>query len=86
MKYTVAVIREEDGRYTACIPALNDVSSFGDTLPEALKMIEEAARLYLDALNEKNWPVPTDNPQINVDMTEASEVKRFFYDTERHFH
>ncbi|HPO07066.1 MAG TPA: type II toxin-antitoxin system HicB family antitoxin, partial [bacterium] len=50
--YTVVVSREEDGRYSACIPALNDVASFGDTLPEALRMVEEAATLYLETIRD----------------------------------
>jgi len=74
MTYTVVVIREEDGRYTAFIPALNDVASFGDTLPEALQMVEEAAALYLDTLREQKWPIPADSPHVKIDMTDAAEA------------
>jgi len=74
MIYTVVVIREDDGRYTAFVPALNDVASFGDTLPEALQMVEEAISLYLETLREQNWPLPPDSPQFNIDMTGASEA------------
>ncbi|MFH1737601.1 MAG: type II toxin-antitoxin system HicB family antitoxin [bacterium] len=74
MMYTVVVIREEDGRYTAFVPSLNDVASFGDTLPEALQMVEEAASLYLETLREQEWPIPPDNPNVNVDMSQAAEA------------
>jgi len=74
MTYTVVVIREEDCRYTAFIPALNDVASFGDSLPEALQMVENAATLYLETLRDHGWPIPQDHPQIQIDMSDAVEA------------
>jgi predicted RNase H-like HicB family nuclease len=74
MTYTVVVIREEDGRYTAFAPALNDVASFGDTLPEALQMVEEAISAYVDTLRSRGWPVPDDDPQVTVDMSDTAEA------------
>ena len=74
MTYTVVVMREEDGRYTAFAPALNDCASFGDTLPEALQMVEEAISLYVETLREQGWPVPPDDPHISVDMSESAEA------------
>ena len=74
MDYTVVVKRDPDGRYTACAPALDGAGSFGDTLPEALQMTEEAIALYVETLRERGWKVPQDNPRVEVDMTEASEV------------
>jgi predicted RNase H-like HicB family nuclease len=61
MIYTVVVIRESDGRYTAFVPSLNSVASFGNTVPEALQMVGEAATLYLETLRDRNWPIPPDN-------------------------
>jgi predicted RNase H-like HicB family nuclease len=74
MTYTVVVVREPDGRYTASAPALNDVASFGDTLPEALLMAEEAISAYVDTLRRRGWPVPADNPEVTVDMSDTAEV------------
>ncbi len=74
LTYTVVLIREEDGRYTAFAPALNDCASFGHSLPEALRNVEEAMALYVETLRDKGWPVPADNPHVDVDMTEASEA------------
>jgi predicted RNase H-like HicB family nuclease len=76
MTYTVVVNREEDGRYTAFAPALNDCASFGDTLPEALQMVEEAVSLYIATLRKHGWPVPPDDPQVTVDVTEVGERRR----------
>jgi len=62
MTYTVVVTREADGRYTAFVPALNDVASFGDTLPQALQMVEEAVSAYLETVRAHGWPVAAEDP------------------------
>lgn len=72
--YTVVVLKEADGRYSAFAPALEDCGSFGDTLPEALQMAEEAISLYLESRRAHGWAIPPDNPQVCVDMTEAREA------------
>jgi len=74
LTYTVVVVREEDGRYTAFAPALNDCASFGATLPEALQMVEEAISLYVESRRARGWPVPPDDPHVALDMTEAAEA------------
>jgi hypothetical protein len=41
MRYTVVLLREpEEGGYTALVPALPGCVSFGDSLEEALAMIQ----------------------------------------------
>ena len=74
MTYTVVVIREADGRYTAFAPALNDVASFGDTLPEALLMVGEAISAYVETLQRRGWPVPADSTEVTVDMSDTAEA------------
>ena len=74
MTYTVVIMREDDGRYTAFAPALNDCASFGDTREEALLMVADAMSLYVETLREHGWPVPNDNPHVSVDMTESTDV------------
>jgi len=74
MTYTVVAIREEDGRYSVMCPALNDAGSFGDTLAEALVMATEAIALYIQTLRERGWPVPEDNPHVDIDMSDALEA------------
>jgi len=74
MTYTVVVIREADGRYTAFAPALNDVASFGDTLPEALLMVEEAISAYVETLQRRGWQVPADSTEVTVDMRDTAEA------------
>ncbi len=74
MVYTIVVMREDDGRYSVVVPALNNLATFGRTLPEALRMAEEAIILYIEALEEDGEPIPTDNPNVSVDMSEAQEA------------
>ena len=54
--YTVVVVPERDGRYSVTVPALNDCATFGESLPEALSMAEEAILAYLDGLQALGKP------------------------------
>lgn len=72
--YTVIVTREPDGHYSGYAPALEDCGSFGDTLPEALQMTEEAIRLYLECRRELGWPIAPDDPHVSLDMSGTQEA------------
>jgi len=72
--YTVVVTREPDGRYTVTVPALDDCASFGDTLPEALNMIQEAILAYLDGLRALGKKPPPDVDAVSVRLGQASEA------------
>jgi antitoxin HicB len=73
-KYTVVVTREQDGRYTVRVPALDDCASFGDTLPEALTMVQEAILAYIDGLHALGKDPPPDVDAVSVRLGEASEA------------
>ncbi len=72
--YTIVVVHEADGHYSAHAPALDGCGSFGHTLPECLQMTEEAIRLCLDCRRELGGPVAPDNPRVEVDMSEYQEA------------
>ena len=72
--YTVVVTRDPDGRYTVTVPALDDCASFGDTLPEALSMIQEAILAYLDGLRVLGKEPPPDMDAVSVQLGEANEA------------
>lgn len=59
-EYTVIIEQDEDGVYTATVPALRGCHSFGDTPEEAREMVGEAMQLYLEYLLEKGEPIPSD--------------------------
>jgi len=73
MTYTVVVLHEQDGRYSAIVPAL-DVASWGRTVPEALRMVEEALRLHLESLQAHGDPIPPDSSSFEVDMGDATDA------------
>jgi predicted RNase H-like HicB family nuclease len=73
-EYTVVVTREQEGRYTVTVPALSDCASFGDTLPEALTMVQEAILAYLDGLRALGKEPPPDVDAVSVQLGEANEA------------
>jgi predicted RNase H-like HicB family nuclease len=72
MTYTVVLLHEKDGRYSAIAPALG-VASWGHDVPEALRMVEEAIRLYVECLREHDEPVPPDATTFTIEMGDATE-------------
>lgn len=65
-KYYYKVIFEpqEEGGYTATVPALPGCVSEGDTYDETLINVKEAIALYLESLQADNLPVPEENHLI----------------------
>ena len=57
-KYRVIFEPEEDGGYIARVPALNDLTTEGDTLEEVEFKVQEAITGYIEALQKRNWPIP----------------------------
>jgi predicted RNase H-like HicB family nuclease len=49
---------EEDGGYIADVPDLVACSAFGETPQEALKEVEKAKRLWLQAAQAEGKPIP----------------------------
>jgi antitoxin HicB len=72
--YTVVMLRERDGRYSAVVPALPGCATWGETLPEALKMVEEAILAYRDGQEALGKLMPPDVATVNFDLGEATEA------------
>jgi len=49
---------EEDGGYIADIPDLVACSAFGETPEEALKEVQKAKELWMQAARAENKPIP----------------------------
>lgn len=68
MKYVYPAIfyPEEDGRYSVVFPDLNDLATYGDDLPDAFAMAEEACGQYLYSLvkDKEALPAPTSIDKI----------------------
>jgi predicted RNase H-like HicB family nuclease len=65
LRYTVLMMKNEDGGFTVTVPSLPGCITEGDTWEEALKNIEEAIQGFLEALAITNNPIPV---EVNVQM------------------
>jgi antitoxin HicB len=72
-RYTVTLVPEtdDDGSvyYTATVPALPEVVTWGDSVGHALQMAQEAIQLVLDSRDERGEEIPNDiaEPPSDVD-------------------
>jgi predicted RNase H-like HicB family nuclease len=57
-KYTVIFEPAEEGGYIVHVPALNSLTTEGDTLEEAKAMALDAIKGYLEVLMERGLPIP----------------------------
>jgi predicted RNase H-like HicB family nuclease len=58
MRYTVVLEQEDDGGFSASVPALPGCHSQGDTRGEAMANIRDAIELYVEALRDAGEPEP----------------------------
>ena len=72
--YTVALLRELDGRYTVVVPALPGCYTYGATVEQALANAREAIQCHVTALIIDGDPIPADPVDFTVEMDEATEV------------
>lgn len=71
-RYTVTLTPEtdDDGSvyYTATVPALPEVVTWGDSVGHALQMAQEAIQLVLDSLDERGEDIPDDIAAQPIDV------------------
>ena len=60
LRYTVLMVKNEDGGFTVTVPSLPGCISQGNTWEEALDHIEEAIQGFLEALAITNSPIPVE--------------------------
>lgn len=63
-KYTVVLTREEDGRFSASVPALPGCHTWGDSFDHAVEMAHEAIGLYLEELRANHQQAPSDEAVV----------------------
>mgnify|MGYP001570535296 CR=1 FL=1 len=73
MKYTVLLVRGNDGGFVATVPALPGCASQGRTRPAAIRNIKEAVEAYIEALIEDGLPVPR---EVDKDILEVEVAAR----------
>ena len=59
-EYTVIIEPAEEGGYLARVPALDYLTTEGETIEEARAMAEDAIKGYLETLQAENLPIPRD--------------------------
>jgi len=70
--YTFRVVIEPDAfadgtpAYHASIPALQGCDTWGYTVEEALRNVEEAARMLLEIMRERGEPIPQDRDHVEI--------------------
>ena len=62
--YNIMLRPEPEGGFTASVPALPGCVTYGRTLAEAKKMIEDAIAGYVASLLKRKEPVPTDSDTL----------------------
>jgi len=77
MRYTVLLIRAEEGGYVVRVPALPGCVTEGDDLPQAVENAREAILAYTESLAADGLPLPEDKPVIELydDEEEAWAVR-----------
>ena len=58
LRYPVTLVPEAEGGYTAVIPDLPGCFSVGETPEEALAMVEDARRLWIETAYAKGQKIP----------------------------
>jgi len=70
--YTVLLRAEPEGGFTVFVPALTGCISYGENIPEALRMAEEAIHCYLLALQDLGESVPLEGAELKLPASEVS--------------
>ena len=74
MTYTVVFVREDDGRYSVHVPALPGCHTWGQNLPHAVRMAEDAMQCHLGSLQGRGLPLPPDVDTVSFELEDAGEA------------
>ena len=74
MTYTVVFVREEDGRCSVHVRALKGCHTWGENLPHAARMAEEAMQCHLESLQARRRPLPPGVDTVAFDLQDATEA------------
>ncbi len=77
MKYTVVLLPDPDGGYTAVVPALPGCVSEGEFVAETLDMVSEAISLYLESAKAHGEEVPTEEKGVLVGTVDVASGHRW---------
>lgn len=66
LNYHILLRPEPEGGYTVTVPTLPGCVTFGETLDEAITMAREAARVYIEHLQDKGKEMPTEERVLEI--------------------
>ena len=73
--FEVDLEQEEDGRWSALVPALPGCNAWGYTKEETLQAIRDNAEMYLEVLTEFGEPMPWERKsQMDAPKGEVLEI------------
>ena len=58
--YTVVLEPLPEGGYNVVVPAIPEISTFGDTVEDAKAMAEDAIACYIESALKAHEPIPED--------------------------
>ena len=64
--FQVEIELEEDGRWSAVVPALKGCATWGYSKEEVLKSIREAAEAYIEVLIEEGRSIPQEVGKVQL--------------------
>lgn len=64
--FPVKIEQEEDGRWSAVVPALPGCATWGYTKEEALESLREATKAYLGVLAEQGKVAPLEKKVLTI--------------------
>ena len=79
MVLKVALEEEQDGRWSASVPALPGCSSWGYSAPEALANIKDAADIYIEDMKNAGEMLPGPSDTIALIEEPAIAVSVYYY-------
>jgi len=74
LTYTVVFTPGEKGGYVADVPALPGCATYGQTLTEALMMVEEAIMGYIEMLQADGDRIPRERGGVLVSLGRSREA------------
>ena len=70
-KYTAIFEPAEEGGYVVTVPTLPGCITEGDTFEEAVDMVKDAIKTYIQSLKEHREPIPTEDTPSFVGTIEV---------------
>lgn len=73
-EYTVIFEPAEEGGWLAHVPALNGLTTEGETLEEARYMAKDAIKGYIETLQKNHLPIPEDIVEAKLSTLDLEKL------------